>query len=68
MTIYRRARSKYWYIRFSRRGQQIHESTRSTSGRQAQQIEEGRRAMLARGETRTSLVTFPLTEELIRRP
>jgi len=68
MAVYRRAGSKHWYIRFSWHGEQIHESSRSTSKRHAERLEAGLRARLARGESRAPAMTFPLPEAICRRP
>jgi len=68
MAVYKRAGSKHWYIRFSWRGEQIHESTRTSSKRHAERIEAGLRARLERGESRTPVTPFPLPEEMCRRP
>jgi hypothetical protein len=68
MAVYKRAGSKHWYIRFSWRGKLIRESTHSTNKRHAERIEAGLRARFSRGESRTPATTFPLPEEMCRRP
>lgn len=68
MAVYKRTGSKHWYVRFSWNGEQIHESSRSTSKRHAERIEAGLRARLARGEARAPVTPFPLPEEICQRP
>ena len=68
MAVYKRAGSKYWHIRFQWKGRRINKRTYATSRHSAHQIEAGLRAMLSRGESIAPVITFPLPEEMCRRP
>ena len=48
--VYKQAKSKYWWIKFTWNGDQIRESTKQTNKRVAEQMEAARRTALAKGE------------------
>ena len=50
MAVYKQAKSKYWWYKFTWNGEQIRESTKQTNKRVAEQMEAAHRTALAKGE------------------
>lgn len=50
MAVYKQAKSKYWWYKFTWNGEAIRESTKQTNQRVARQMEAAHRASLAKGE------------------
>ncbi|MGA2272751.1 MAG: tyrosine-type recombinase/integrase [Bryobacteraceae bacterium] len=50
MAVYKQAKSKYWWYKFTWNGEQIRESTKQTNKRVAEQMEAAHRTSLAKGE------------------
>ena len=50
MAVYKQAKSRNWWYKFTWNGQQIRESTKQSNKRVAEQIEAARRTALAKGE------------------
>jgi integrase len=50
MGVYKQAKSKYWWYKFTWNGEPIRESTKQTNMRIAQQMEAAHRTALAKGE------------------
>jgi integrase len=50
MAVYKQAKSKYWWYKFTWNGELIRESTKQTNQRVARQMEAAHRAALAKGE------------------
>src|ERR1041385_8202821 len=50
MGVYKQAKSKYWWYKFTWNGEQIRESTKQTNKRVAEQVEAAHRTALAKGE------------------
>src|SRR5712671_6114344 len=50
MAVYKQAKSKYWWYKFTWNGAPIRESTKQTNKRVAEQIEAAHRTALAKGE------------------
>jgi len=50
MAIYKQAKSKYWWYKFTWNGELIRESTKQTKKRVAEQMEAAHRTALAKGE------------------
>lgn len=50
MAVYKQAKSKYWWYKFTWNGEAIRESTKQTNKRVAEQMEAAHRTSLAKGE------------------
>lgn len=50
MAVYKQARSKFWWYKFTWRGELIRESTKQTNKRVAEQMEAAHKTALAKGE------------------
>jgi len=50
MAVYKQAKSKYWWYKFTWNGKQVRESSKQTNKRVAEQIEAAHRTALAKGE------------------
>jgi integrase len=50
MAVYKQAKSKYWWYKFTWNGEQIRESTKQANKRIAEQMEAAHRTSLAKGE------------------
>src|ERR1700678_3613609 len=50
MAVYKQAKSKYWWYKFTWKGEPIRESTKQTNKRVAEQIEAAHKTSLAKGE------------------
>jgi integrase len=50
MAVYKQPKSKYWWYKFTWRGQLIRQSTKQTNRRVAEQMEAAHRTALAKGE------------------
>ena len=50
MAVYKQAKSKYWWYKFTWNGELIRESTKQTNKRVAEQMEAAHRTALAKGE------------------
>jgi integrase len=50
MAVYKQAKSKYWWYKFTWNGEQIRKSTRQANKRIAEQMEAAHRTALAKGE------------------
>ena len=50
MAVYKQAKSKYWWYKFTWNGEPIRESTKQTNKRVAEQMEAAHRTALAKGE------------------
>jgi integrase len=50
MAVYKQAKSKYWWYKFTWNGELIRESTKQTNKRVAEQMEAARKTGLAKGE------------------
>jgi hypothetical protein len=68
MAVYKREGEKYWRVRFQWKGESVNRRTYATTRHAAHQIEAGLRAMISRGESLAPAVTFPLSEEMCRKP
>ena len=65
--VFKQATSKYWWFKFTWRGEQIRESTKQTNKRVAETMESARQTALAKGEVGIrDLKPSPTLKEFVR--